>query len=131
MSIRKERRCMQQRVRLAINPPAVADHVLVRQTLAGDEGAFEALVRRYHLRVFHFIRRRVRTTIRPLMCSSRSCLNSLFPSQLCAQQENGWVRGSSALPTTAASMHSAGGAWSAFLTWGGNPRRLRKNCSHW
>ncbi|HEX6551841.1 MAG TPA: sigma-70 family RNA polymerase sigma factor [Ktedonobacteraceae bacterium] len=51
---------MQQRVRLVINTPAVADHVLVRQTLAGDEGAFETLVRRYKLRVFHFIRRRVR-----------------------------------------------------------------------
>lgn len=51
---------MQQRVHLTAKWPALADHVLVRQTLAGDEGAFEALVRRYHLRVFHFIRRRVR-----------------------------------------------------------------------
>ncbi len=39
---------------------AVADRVFVRQALAGDEGAFEALVRRYHGRVFQFIRRYIR-----------------------------------------------------------------------
>jgi hypothetical protein len=39
---------------------AVADRVFVRQALAGDEGAFETLVRRYHGRVFQFIRRYIR-----------------------------------------------------------------------
>ncbi len=47
---------MQQRVHFPSQPAAVADRVLVRQTLAGDEGAFETLVRRYHAQVFHFIR---------------------------------------------------------------------------
>jgi len=47
---------MQQRIHLPGQPEAVADHVLVRQALAGDEGAFEILVRRYHTQVFHFIR---------------------------------------------------------------------------
>jgi RNA polymerase sigma-70 factor, ECF subfamily len=46
---------MQQRIHLPSQPPEVADRVLVRQALAGDEGAFETLVRRYHTRVFHFI----------------------------------------------------------------------------
>jgi RNA polymerase sigma factor (sigma-70 family) len=48
---------MQQRVHFSSPTPTVADRVLVRQTLAGDERAFEALVRRYHVPVFHFIRR--------------------------------------------------------------------------
>lgn len=46
---------MQQRVHLPSQPPEVTDRVLVRQTLAGDEDAFETLVRRYHTQVFHFI----------------------------------------------------------------------------
>jgi RNA polymerase sigma factor (sigma-70 family) len=50
---------MQQRVHLHILPTAVADCVLVKQTLAGDEDAFETLVRRYHGQVFDFIRRYV------------------------------------------------------------------------
>jgi len=48
---------MQQRVHLHSHPATVADRVLVRQTLAGDQGAFETLVRRYHVQVFRFIRR--------------------------------------------------------------------------
>ena len=51
---------MQQRVHLPSHPATVADRVLVRQTLAGDQDAFETLVRRYHVQVFHFIRRYVR-----------------------------------------------------------------------
>ena len=47
---------MQQRIHHPGQPEALADHVLVRQALAGDEGAFEILVRRYHTQVFHFIR---------------------------------------------------------------------------
>ncbi len=47
---------MQPRVHLPGQPPAVTDRVLVRQTLVGDEGAFETLVRRYHTQVFLFIR---------------------------------------------------------------------------
>ena len=47
---------MQQRIHHPGQPEAVADHVLVRQAVAGDEGAFESLVRRYHTQVFHFIR---------------------------------------------------------------------------
>jgi RNA polymerase sigma-70 factor (ECF subfamily) len=47
---------MQQRIHHPGQPEAGADHVLVRQALAGDEGAFEILVRRYHTQVFHFIR---------------------------------------------------------------------------
>ncbi len=50
---------MQQQVHFSNPPPAVTDRVLVRQTLAGDERAFEILVRRYHVPVFHFIRRYV------------------------------------------------------------------------
>ncbi len=50
---------MQQRFYLHSQPTAVGDRVLVKQTLAGDEDAFEALVRRYHVQVFHFIRRYV------------------------------------------------------------------------
>jgi RNA polymerase sigma-70 factor (ECF subfamily) len=55
-SVRNERCCMLQRVHLPNQLPAVADRVLVRQTLAGDQGAFETLVRRYHVQVFHCIR---------------------------------------------------------------------------
>jgi RNA polymerase sigma-70 factor (ECF subfamily) len=51
---------MQQRVHLPSHPATVADRVLVRQSLAGDQGAFETLVRRYHVQVFRFIRRYVR-----------------------------------------------------------------------
>ena len=47
---------MQQRIHHPGPPEAMADHVLVRQAVAGDEGAFESLVRRYHTQVFHFIR---------------------------------------------------------------------------
>jgi len=47
---------MQQRTLFPGQPETVADLVLVRQTLAGDEGAFETLVRRYHVQVFHCIR---------------------------------------------------------------------------
>jgi DNA-directed RNA polymerase specialized sigma24 family protein len=46
---------MQQRTHFPSQPAALADRVLVRQTLAGDEDAFETLVRRYHTPVFHFI----------------------------------------------------------------------------
>ena len=42
---------MQQRVHLPSQPAAVADRVLVRQALAGDQDAFESLVRRYHVPV--------------------------------------------------------------------------------
>lgn len=50
---------MQQRVHFPSQPATVADPVLVRQTLEGDQGAFETLVRRYHAQVFHFICRYV------------------------------------------------------------------------
>jgi hypothetical protein len=43
----KERYGM-QRIHLPGQPEAVADRVFVRQALAGDKDAFEALVRRYH-----------------------------------------------------------------------------------
>src|SRR5690348_1066943 len=39
-SVRNERCYMQQQVHFPSQPAAVADRVLVRQTLAGDEGAF-------------------------------------------------------------------------------------------
>lgn len=51
---------MQQRIHLPDQPEAVADRVFVRQALAGDECAFETLVRRYHRQIFRFIRRYVR-----------------------------------------------------------------------
>jgi RNA polymerase sigma factor (sigma-70 family) len=51
---------MQQLIHLAGQPEAVADQVFVRQALAGDKDAFEALVRRYHGPVFRFIRGYVR-----------------------------------------------------------------------
>lgn len=46
---------MQQRIHR--QPREVTDRILVRQTLAGDEDAFETLVYRYHTQVFHFIQR--------------------------------------------------------------------------
>lgn len=38
-----------------INPIEIADGTLVKQTLAGDQDAFEMLVRRYHTPLFNFI----------------------------------------------------------------------------
>jgi RNA polymerase sigma factor (sigma-70 family) len=35
--------------------PEISDGVLVKQTLAGDQDAFEILVRRYHVPLFNFI----------------------------------------------------------------------------
>lgn len=50
-----ERCCMKQPVYLSGQP----DGVLVLDSLAGDEGAFETLVQRYHGPLFQFIRRQV------------------------------------------------------------------------
>jgi RNA polymerase sigma-70 factor (ECF subfamily) len=48
---------MLQQVNLLSKPTGVTDQVLVRQTLTGDEYAFETLVRRYQLQIFRFISR--------------------------------------------------------------------------
>src|SRR6266566_598678 len=101
---------MQQQVHFSNPPPTVTDRVLVRQTLAGDERAFEILVRRYHVPVFHFIRRYVPDYDQAWMCSNGSCSNSPLPCQPCAREENSWVPGSSAWPATAVSMNCARGA---------------------
>jgi len=51
---------MQSQVHLPSQPEVLADRVLIRQTLAGDDDAFEILVHRYHVQVFQCIRHYVR-----------------------------------------------------------------------
>ena len=46
---------MQVRERTKTSSPEITDGMLVKQTLAGDQRAFEALVRRYHVPLFNFI----------------------------------------------------------------------------
>jgi len=46
---------MQVRERTKTQMPEVTDGMLVKQTLAGDQQAFEALVRRYNVPLFNFI----------------------------------------------------------------------------
>jgi RNA polymerase sigma-70 factor (ECF subfamily) len=46
---------MQVQERTKNQTPAISDGTLVKQTLAGDQQAFEMLVRRYHVPLFNFI----------------------------------------------------------------------------
>jgi RNA polymerase sigma factor (sigma-70 family) len=46
---------MQIRERSKTQTPEMADGMLVKQTLAGDQSAFEMLVRRYNVPIFNFI----------------------------------------------------------------------------
>ena len=46
---------MQTRERSKTQSPEITDGMLVQKTLAGDEQAFEMLVRRYHVPLFNFI----------------------------------------------------------------------------
>lgn len=46
---------MQLRERTRTSSPELTDGFLVKQTLAGDQSAFEMLVRRYHVPLFNFI----------------------------------------------------------------------------
>ncbi len=46
---------MQVRERTKIQAPEISDGTLVQQTLAGDQRAFEALVKRYNVPLFNFI----------------------------------------------------------------------------
>jgi RNA polymerase sigma factor (sigma-70 family) len=46
---------MQVRERTKIQAPEITDGMLVKQTLAGDQRAFEALVQRYNVPLFNFI----------------------------------------------------------------------------
>ena len=46
---------MQTRERSKTQSPEITDGMLVQQTLAGDQQAFEMLVRRYHVPLFNFI----------------------------------------------------------------------------
>lgn len=46
---------MQTRERSKTQSPEITDGMLVQRTLAGDEQAFEMLVRRYHVPLFNFI----------------------------------------------------------------------------
>jgi RNA polymerase sigma-70 factor (ECF subfamily) len=46
---------MQVRERAKIQSPEISDGMLVKQTLAGDQYAFEMLVRRYNVPLFNFI----------------------------------------------------------------------------
>lgn len=46
---------MQVRERTRTQSPEISDGVLVQQTLAGDQRAFEMLVRRYNVPLFNFI----------------------------------------------------------------------------
>src|SRR5581483_9557565 len=53
---KKVRVCsMQVRERTKTQMPEITDGMLVKQTLAGDQQAFEALVRRYNVPLFNFI----------------------------------------------------------------------------
>jgi RNA polymerase sigma factor (sigma-70 family) len=51
---------MQSQVHLPSQPDLLADRVLIRQTLAGDQDVFETLVHRYHVQVFQCIPHYVR-----------------------------------------------------------------------
>ena len=46
---------MQTRERAKTQSPEITDGMLVQRTLAGDQQAFEMLVRRYHVPLFNFI----------------------------------------------------------------------------
>lgn len=46
---------MQTRERVKNQTHEITDGMLVKRTLAGDQGAFEMLVRRYHVPIFNFI----------------------------------------------------------------------------
>src|SRR5436305_13086007 len=46
---------MQIRERSKIQTPGITDGMLVKRTLAGDQSAFEMLVRRYNVPIFNFI----------------------------------------------------------------------------
>ncbi len=46
---------MQVRERTKIQAPEISDGTLVKQTLAGDQQAFEVLVKRYNVPLFNFI----------------------------------------------------------------------------
>ncbi len=46
---------MQTRERSKVQSPEITDGMLVKQTLAGDQRAFETLVRRYNVPLFNFI----------------------------------------------------------------------------
>jgi RNA polymerase sigma-70 factor (ECF subfamily) len=46
---------MQVRERTRVQSPEISDGALVKQTLAGDQYAFEMLVRRYNVPLFNFI----------------------------------------------------------------------------
>jgi RNA polymerase sigma factor (sigma-70 family) len=52
---REEKKTMQIRERSKTQTSEVTDGMLVKQTLAGDQGAFEVLVRRYNVPIFNFI----------------------------------------------------------------------------
>ena len=69
---------MQQRFHLHSQPTAVADRVLVKQTLAGDEDAFETLVRRYQ----HEVQRILREAIEGLPPRLRSVVLLRYTDQL-------------------------------------------------
>ena len=51
---------MQPQIHLPSQPENLTDRVLIGQTLAGDDDAFETLVHRYHVQVFQCIRHYVR-----------------------------------------------------------------------
>src|SRR5205814_9663476 len=46
---------IQEHTRTRTPAPEITDGMLVKQTLAGDERAFEILVQRYHVSLFNFI----------------------------------------------------------------------------
>src|SRR5690349_10865121 len=46
---------MQIRERNRTTPPEITDGILVQQTLAGDQYAFEQIVQRYHTPIFNFV----------------------------------------------------------------------------
>lgn len=49
------RQTRQVKEHIKVTAPEITDGMLVKQTLAGDQDAFEMLVRRYHVPLFNFI----------------------------------------------------------------------------
>ena len=66
----------------------ITDGMLVKQTLAGDERAFEKLVQRYHVPLFNFICHCLGIMIWRVMSPSTSSSSYIFPCQRCAQQSH-------------------------------------------
>ena len=59
----------------------VPDGVLVEQALAGDQCAFDILVRRYHRLLVSYIHGFLKDSEKSMMCSNMSSSSSIYPCQ--------------------------------------------------